>query len=40
MKQNIYDNPEFFNQYKALRQRPTNYNRLLEQPTMKSLCHL
>lgn len=37
MKQNIYDNPEFFQQYKALRQRPSNYNRLLEQPTMKSL---
>ncbi|KPN96510.1 bifunctional 2-polyprenyl-6-hydroxyphenol methylase/3-demethylubiquinol 3-O-methyltransferase UbiG [Lysinibacillus sp. ZYM-1] len=37
MKQNIYDNPEFFHQYKALRQKTSNYNRLLEQPTMKSL---
>ncbi|WP_155590996.1 class I SAM-dependent methyltransferase [Lysinibacillus cavernae] len=37
MKQNIYDNPIFFNQYKALRQKQYNYNRLLEQPTMKSL---
>ncbi len=37
MKQNIYDNPIFFHQYKALRQKELNYNRLLEQPTMKSL---
>lgn len=37
MKQNIYDNQIFFNQYKALREKTYNYNGLLEQPTMKSL---
>lgn len=30
MKQNIYDNPIFFHQYKTLRQKASNYNRLLE----------
>ncbi|MGG2054735.1 class I SAM-dependent methyltransferase [Lysinibacillus pakistanensis] len=37
MKQNIYDNPEFFRHYQALRQTPYNYNNLLEQPSIKSL---
>ena len=37
MKQNIYDHPEFFNQYRKLRQTPYNYNNLLEQPALKSL---
>ncbi|KOY83497.1 class I SAM-dependent methyltransferase [Lysinibacillus macroides] len=37
MTQNIYDHPLFFQEYKALRQKAFNYNRLLEQPTLKSL---
>lgn len=37
MKQNIYDNTEFFNSYKALRETDDNYNVLLEQPAMKKL---
>lgn len=37
MKQNIYDNPEFFNQYKALRDSGINYNEFIEQPAVKSL---
>ncbi len=37
MKQNIYDHPEFFHQYHALRQTPYNFNSLLEQPAFKSL---
>lgn len=37
MKQNIYDNDEFFNSYKALRETDDNYNVLLEQPAMKML---
>ncbi|MEB2282622.1 class I SAM-dependent methyltransferase [Lysinibacillus xylanilyticus] len=37
MKQNIYDHPEFYHQYKKLRQAPYNYNNLLEQPALKSL---
>ena len=37
MKQNIYDNPEYFRHYQALRQTPYNYNNLLEQPAIKSL---
>ena len=37
MKQNIYDNPIFFHHYKTLRQKASNYNSLLEQPTMKAL---
>ena len=36
MKQNIYDNPEFFQKYKAIRERANNYNNLLEQPNF--LC--
>ncbi|WP_107943524.1 class I SAM-dependent methyltransferase [Metasolibacillus sp. FSL H7-0170] len=37
MKQNIYDNNKFFQQYKALRARENNYNNLLEQPYFISL---
>lgn len=37
MKQNIYDNTEFFNSYKALRETDDNYNILLEQPAMRAL---
>lgn len=37
MKQNIYDNTEFFNSYKALRETDDNYNILLEQPAMREL---
>lgn len=32
MKQNIYDNNKFFQQYEAIRARENNYNNLLEQP--------
>ncbi len=35
--QNIYDNEDFFNEYKALRERKDNYNVLLEQPAMAEL---
>ncbi|MDE5996356.1 MAG: class I SAM-dependent methyltransferase, partial [Eubacterium sp.] len=37
MKQNIYDNEEFFSSYKALRETDDNYNVLLEQPAMMNL---
>lgn len=37
MKQNIYDNNEFFYSYKALRETDDNYNILLEQPAMREL---
>lgn len=37
MKQNIYDNPEFFTGYKALRDGDKGLNELLEQPVMKRL---
>ncbi len=37
MKQNIYDNPEFFDGYKALRERGAGLNSALEQPAMRSL---
>lgn len=37
MKQNIYDNEEFFSSYKALRETDDNFNVLLEQPAMKNL---
>lgn len=37
MKQNIYDNPDFFNGYKALRDGDKGLNELLEQPVMKRL---
>lgn len=35
--QNIYDNNEFFKEYKKLRETDSNYNVLLEQPAMKKL---
>ncbi len=35
--QNIYDNDAFFGEYKKLRKSEANYNRLLEQPAMRSL---
>lgn len=35
--QNIYDNKDFFDSYKALRETDDNYNVLLEQPAMKEL---
>lgn len=37
MMQNIYDNNEFFNEYKKLRETDSNYNVLLEQPAMRKL---
>lgn len=37
MKQNIYDNEEFFSSYRALRETDNNYNVLLEQPAMMNL---
>lgn len=37
MKQNIYDNEVFFENYKALRKDPINYNELLEQPEIKRM---
>ncbi|PWN71097.1 class I SAM-dependent methyltransferase [Chryseobacterium phosphatilyticum] len=37
MKQNIYDNPDFFIGYKALRDGDKGLNELLEQPVMKKL---
>ncbi|MBP2619615.1 class I SAM-dependent DNA methyltransferase [Chryseobacterium jejuense] len=37
MKQNIYDHPNFFSRYKALRDGDKGLNELLEQPVMKSL---
>lgn len=37
MKQNIYDNDVFFEQYQQIRARTYNYNTLLEQPNFLSL---
>ncbi|MCH5316324.1 MAG: class I SAM-dependent methyltransferase [Eubacterium sp.] len=37
MKQNIYDNEEFFISFKALRESDNCYNELLEQPAMMKL---
>ncbi|WP_312306102.1 class I SAM-dependent methyltransferase [Chryseobacterium sp.] len=37
MKQNIYDNPDFFAGYKALRDGDKGLNELLEQPAMRNL---
>ena len=37
MEQNIFDNPEFFEGYKALRETDDNLNVLLEQPAMHRL---
>lgn len=36
-KQNIFDNEEFFKNYKQLRENDTNYNAQLEQPAMDKL---
>lgn len=35
--QNIFDNPDFFREYSALRSKDDNYNILLEQPVMTEL---
>ncbi|WP_251025494.1 bifunctional 2-polyprenyl-6-hydroxyphenol methylase/3-demethylubiquinol 3-O-methyltransferase UbiG [Bacillus sp. ISL-57] len=37
MKQNIYDHPEFFQSYRNLRESESNYNDLLEQPTLRDM---
>lgn len=37
MKQNIYDNNNFFQQYQEIRARENNYNNLLEQPNFRAL---
>lgn len=37
MKQNIYDDNQFFQAYKVIRDRKNNYNNLLEQPNFKKL---
>lgn len=37
MHQNVYDNNEFFYEYKKLRETDDNYNDLFEQPAMKTL---
>jgi len=37
MKQNIYDHPDFFNGYKALRLNDTGLNGILEEPALRSL---
>ncbi|MEK4626835.1 MAG: class I SAM-dependent methyltransferase [Solibacillus sp.] len=36
MRQNIYDNDEFFKKYEAIRARNYNYNNLLEQPGFRA----
>lgn len=37
MKQNLYDNSEFFAMYKSLRETRVTYNDFIEQPAMKKL---
>lgn len=37
MKQNVYDNPTFFNGYMAMREAGEGLNEVLEQPAMKAL---
>lgn len=37
MSQNLFDNSEFFEKYKALRDKAYNYNNLVEQPAIKAL---
>ena len=37
MKQNVYDNPNFFKNYTALRESGINANDFIEQPAIKSL---
>lgn len=39
MKQNIYDNPIFFEGYSKLRESGITYNDFIEQPAIKSLLH-
>lgn len=37
MTNNVYDNNEFFLKYQELRNNPSNYNSLVEQPAIKKL---
>lgn len=37
MKQNIYDNPKFFESYHKLRSSKITYNDFVEQPALKAL---
>ncbi|MEK4251750.1 class I SAM-dependent methyltransferase [Paenibacillus sp. FSL W7-1287] len=37
MKQNLYDDPQFFNMYKTLRDSKITYNDFIEQPAMRRL---
>ncbi|MBV9471246.1 MAG: SAM-dependent methyltransferase, partial [Abitibacteriaceae bacterium] len=37
MKQNIYDNPSFFNGYQAMRDNQTGLHQFVEQPAILSL---
>lgn len=37
MQQNIYDNPEFFQMYKNLRESRITYNDFIEQPAIRGL---
>jgi len=37
MKQNIYDNEEFFDMYKSLRETRVTYNDFIEQPAIKAM---
>ncbi|MFZ3198800.1 MAG: methyltransferase domain-containing protein, partial [Bacillus mycoides] len=37
MRQNVYDNPNFFKNYTALRESGINANDFIEQPAIKSL---
>ena len=37
MKQNIYDNPDFFNGYMDLRSNESGFNVAIEEPALRSL---
>lgn len=37
MKQNVYDQEDFFNEFSRIRQNPNNHNDLIEQPAIKEL---
>ena len=37
MKQNIYDNEKFFNEYQSMRKQEINANELLEKPTIRKI---
>ncbi|WP_435921516.1 class I SAM-dependent methyltransferase [Paenibacillus sp. DYY-L-2] len=37
MKQNLYDNPQFFEMYKSLRESKITYNDFIEQPAIKKM---